>query len=148
MRDVSGDACGVGQEEPRVKAAGATGRRDGAEDEAQGARRGVWQGEAGFLVQFTQGGGGKGGGLWRALGAGQRQAVGAKVGQARGRGVVIFGVNRAAGKDVFRRHEHRTRPALAALVTSTTVSPGVAGRSGNPHFSATALRRAASPTLW
>ena len=46
--------CGIRDKEPRIKAAGAAGRCDGAKEEVQ-ARSGIIQCLAGLFVQFAKG---------------------------------------------------------------------------------------------
>ncbi len=97
---------GVGQKEPRVKAAAAAGRRDRAKDIAEdGAVRA--QGKAGFLFQLAQGGGNQGPGR-RIL----RQTGMADISQRQRSGQVIVIIDGPARKDILRRHECRARSAL------------------------------------
>ena len=110
--EIVGDVAGIGEEKAGVEAAGATGRGDRAEQKAQRWAGAGGQEQAGFLVQFAQGGGGEGlgrGGWGGAVADKPRVAEGREGWR---RSIGISRIYRAAGKDIFGRHESRARAAL------------------------------------
>ena len=144
---IAGDPGCWGQKKPRIKAAAAPGRGDGAKHKAQIARQGGGDLQSGFLVQFTQGRARQRARMGRAFGAVQRQTRSAVWRQPNRRRAAVFRIDRPARKHIFRRHKRRRMAAhphqdLKALAVFAPQNHRGGGANRLTHRQAQGLDRA------